>query len=200
LNQLTPQYGVNGLRVVDGSNLPFQVSSHLMSVLYGLAERASDLIKADNSGTTPTSSSSSSTPSPSASSSAGRVLHPNGDTSKCLEVVNGNFANGAAVAISDCTGSARQKWTFTNGNTAVQVAGQNFCLDATSASPGSGTKMKIWQCYSGLAAQSWNYASNVLKLQSANQCLDLTDGLKTNGNVVQVWQCYAGSANQQWTL
>ena len=29
-------YGVNGLRVVDGSILPFQVSSHLMSVLYGL--------------------------------------------------------------------------------------------------------------------------------------------------------------------
>ena len=29
-------YGVSGLRVVDGSILPFQVSSHLMSVLYGL--------------------------------------------------------------------------------------------------------------------------------------------------------------------
>ncbi|BEJ14502.1 hypothetical protein CspHIS471_0402690 [Cutaneotrichosporon sp. HIS471] len=44
-------YGVQGLRVVDGSNLPFQVSSHLMSVLYGLAERAAQLIAEDNAGT-----------------------------------------------------------------------------------------------------------------------------------------------------
>jgi choline dehydrogenase-like flavoprotein len=29
-------YGTTGLRVVDASILPFQVSSHLMSVLYGL--------------------------------------------------------------------------------------------------------------------------------------------------------------------
>lgn len=34
-------YGVTGLRVVDGSILPFQVSSHLMSVLYGLVSRTS---------------------------------------------------------------------------------------------------------------------------------------------------------------
>ncbi|KLT38640.1 alcohol oxidase, partial [Cutaneotrichosporon oleaginosum] len=40
-------YGVGGLRVVDGSNLPFQLSSHLMTVLYGLAERAAELIAAD---------------------------------------------------------------------------------------------------------------------------------------------------------
>ncbi|BEI83829.1 hypothetical protein CcaverHIS002_0404330 [Cutaneotrichosporon cavernicola] len=43
-------YGVQGLRVVDGSNLPFQVSSHLMTVLFGLAERAAQLIAEDNAG------------------------------------------------------------------------------------------------------------------------------------------------------
>lgn len=40
-------YGVNGLRVVDGSILPFQVSSHLMSVLYGLV-RASRCISSQH--------------------------------------------------------------------------------------------------------------------------------------------------------
>lgn len=40
-------YGVQGLRVLDASVLPFQVSSHLMTVLYGLAERAAQLIKQD---------------------------------------------------------------------------------------------------------------------------------------------------------
>lgn len=40
-------YGTQGLRVLDASVLPFQVSSHLMTVLYGLAERAAEVIKKD---------------------------------------------------------------------------------------------------------------------------------------------------------
>jgi len=45
------------------------------------------------------------------------------------------------------------------------------------------------QCYSGLAAQTWNYGSdNHIKLASANQCLDLTDGNKNPGNQVQTWE------------
>lgn len=46
-----------------------------------------------------------------------------------------------------------------------------------------------FQCYSGLAAQTWNYGSdNHIKLASANQCLDLTDGNKNPGNQVQIWE------------
>lgn len=40
-------HGTQGLRVLDASVLPFQVSSHLMTVLYGLAERVAELIKKD---------------------------------------------------------------------------------------------------------------------------------------------------------
>ncbi|GME24481.1 glucose oxidase [Neofusicoccum parvum] len=40
-------YGTANLRVVDASVLPFQVCGHLMSTLYAVAERASDMIKAD---------------------------------------------------------------------------------------------------------------------------------------------------------
>lgn len=40
-------HGTQRLRVLDASVLPFQVSSHLMTVLYGMAERAAQLIKAD---------------------------------------------------------------------------------------------------------------------------------------------------------
>lgn len=120
------QYGTTGLRVVDASLLPFQMSSHLMSVLYGLvryhvvsmrnpayayvtfqSERAAEIIKAAHSGPTPTSSSSSSSASStlsSASSSStappavtGMVIHPQLDTSKCLEVRGTSYSNGVLV-------------------------------------------------------------------------------------------------------
>ncbi|KAF7595279.1 hypothetical protein BBP40_006779 [Aspergillus hancockii] len=40
-------YGTSNVRVVDASVLPFQVCGHLVSTLYAVAERASDLIKED---------------------------------------------------------------------------------------------------------------------------------------------------------
>lgn len=38
-------YGTANVRVVDASVVPLQVSGHLTASLYGLAERASDIIK-----------------------------------------------------------------------------------------------------------------------------------------------------------
>jgi choline dehydrogenase-like flavoprotein len=38
-------YGTANVRVVDASVLPFQVCGHLVSTLYAVAERASDIIK-----------------------------------------------------------------------------------------------------------------------------------------------------------
>lgn len=40
-------YGTRNVRVVDASIIPFQVSGHLSSTVYAIAERAADMIKQD---------------------------------------------------------------------------------------------------------------------------------------------------------
>jgi choline dehydrogenase-like flavoprotein len=38
-------YGTDNVRVIDASVLPMQVSGHLTSILYAVAERAADIVK-----------------------------------------------------------------------------------------------------------------------------------------------------------
>ena len=79
--------------------------------------------------------------------------------------------------------------------------------------------MKIWQCYSGLAAQTWYYTDDnrialenqgtslailtaICRMTDATrigQCLDLTNGSSADGNVMQIWACTTNDSNQAWT-
>ncbi|KAJ3555392.1 hypothetical protein NM688_g2600 [Phlebia brevispora] len=136
----------------------------------------------------------------SSSGGGGVTIHPNGDESKCLDVSGANYANGTPVDIYDCNGTGAQQWVINSGTTAVQVAGTNYCLDAGD-SPADGTQMKIWECYSGIAAQTWYYTSDDrISLQNQGFCLDLTNGDETDGNVMQIWECTDDDTNQVWTL
>ncbi|KIK51386.1 carbohydrate-binding module family 13 protein [Collybiopsis luxurians FD-317 M1] len=130
----------------------------------------------------------------------GRAIHPNGDTSKCMDVAGANFENGTPVQIYDCNETNAQRWAISRESTKVQVAGTNFCLDAGST-PGDGVQMKIWQCYDNLAAQQWYFTDdNRVALEGKGQCLDLTNGNKANGNQLQTWSCGNGNLNQVWTV
>ncbi|KAF5376912.1 hypothetical protein D9615_007318 [Tricholomella constricta] len=128
------------------------------------------------------------------------VIHPNGDTTKCLDVRGAIFADGTPVQIYDCNDTVAQKWNISRAETTVQLNGTNFCLDAGS-NPASGVGMKIWTCYEGLPAQTWYYTDdNRIALLGQGQCLDLTNGVHVNSNQVQTWQCTDGNTNQVWTI
>ncbi|TFK65369.1 carbohydrate-binding module family 13 protein/putative endo-1,3-beta-glucanase, partial [Pluteus cervinus] len=128
------------------------------------------------------------------------ALKPGNSSNKCLDVRGAIFENGTPVQIYDCNGTGAQKWVIKNGETKVQLAGTNFCLDAGS-SPQNGVGLKIWQCYDNLPAQDWYYtADNRLALTNQGQCVDLPNGDSTNGVQVQIWKCTDNDNYQVWNF
>ncbi|MEU0437312.1 lectin [Streptomyces sp. NPDC006290] len=116
---------------------------------------------------------------------------------KCLDVAGGSSANGTAVQLYDCNGSAAQSWTVqTDGS--VRSLGK--CLDVTSGSTADGAKVQLYDC-NGTAAQQWSYnsATGDVVNTAANKCLDVTDNSSANGARAQIWSC-TGAANQKWHL
>ncbi|KAJ8514796.1 hypothetical protein ONZ45_g7693 [Pleurotus djamor] len=127
------------------------------------------------------------------------VLHPNGNTAKCLEVKGTSYSNGTPVELNDCNGKANQMWAFSPGTTQVHLADTDWCLDAGN-DPADGVQMKIWQCYQNLPAQTWYYTDdNRLAVKDKGECLDLEGGKTFNGNLVQTWKCTDNNINQVWT-
>jgi len=145
----------------------------------------------------PSSAASTTTPTPPKPTAV--KIHPHGVSKTCLNVAGGVRANGTAVQINDCNGSAAQNWIINPGSTQVRLNGTDFCLDAGSK-PGNGVPMKIWTCFDNLPAQTWFYTGDLrIALQNQGQCLDLTSGSLVPGNRVQTWQCTTGNTNQVWT-
>ncbi|KAJ3552675.1 hypothetical protein NM688_g4026 [Phlebia brevispora] len=64
--------------------------------------------------------------------------------------------------------------------TSTTAMAPNFCLDA-GTTPGDGTQMKIWQCYSGLAAQTW-YLTDDNRISLENQGLSQPSPASFNAN------------------
>ncbi|AHH95574.1 ricin-type beta-trefoil lectin domain protein [Kutzneria albida] len=115
-----------------------------------------------------------------------------GVAGKCVDVAGGSSANGTAVQLYDCNGSAAQQWTV-SGNT-VQALGK--CLDVANASSVNGAQVQLYDC-NGTAAQQWTASGGGLR--ALGKCLDATGNSSANGTRLQLWDC-TGSANQTWTL
>ncbi|MEW1830827.1 family 16 glycosylhydrolase [Streptomyces sp. NPDC088196] len=115
---------------------------------------------------------------------------------KCVDVNGASSANGTAVQLYDCNGSAAQQWTVGSDGT-IRALGK--CLDVNAGGTADGTKVQLYDC-NGSAAQQWVVSSaNDIVNPQANKCLDVTGNTSANGTPLQIWTC-SGGANQKWTV
>lgn len=116
---------------------------------------------------------------------------------RCVDVAGADPANGTAVQLYDCNGTAAQTWTVGNSDSSIRALGK--CLDVTAASTTNGAKIQLYDC-NGTGAQKWTAASGGALVNTASgKCLDVTDRSSANGARLQIWTC-GGTTNQQWTL
>ncbi|MER5759916.1 lectin [Streptomyces sp. NPDC002082] len=115
---------------------------------------------------------------------------------KCVDVAGAGTANGTAVQLYDCNGTAAQRWSVGTDGT-VRALGK--CLDVASGGTADGTPVQLWEC-NGSAAQRWAVpaAQDIVNPQ-ANKCLDASGGSSANGTRLQIWTC-TGAANQKWKV
>jgi hypothetical protein len=114
---------------------------------------------------------------------------------KCVDVAGASSANGAAVQLYDCNGTAAQTWTVASDGS-LKALGK--CMDVTAAGTANGTQIQLYDC-NGTAAQKWTASNGELVNSGSGKCLDATGPSSANGTRLQIWTC-AGSANQTWTL
>ncbi|WP_107422215.1 ricin-type beta-trefoil lectin domain protein [Streptomyces lushanensis] len=114
---------------------------------------------------------------------------------KCVDVAGANPANGTAVQLYDCNGSAAQQWDVASDGS-IRALGK--CLDVKGNSTANGAQLQIWDC-AGTPNQKWSVsaARDIVNTQ-ADKCLDVTGNTSANGTRLQIWTC-TGAANQKWT-
>lgn len=115
---------------------------------------------------------------------------------KCVDVAGGSSANGTAVQLFDCNGTAAQRWSVTDEGT-VEALGK--CLDVTGGGTANGTPVQLYEC-NGTGAQQWRAgAGGTLRNPQSGRCLDAAGGSSANGTRLVIFDCHGG-ASQRWQL
>jgi streptogrisin C len=117
-----------------------------------------------------------------------------GYVGKCVDVPNGNPADGTQLQLYTCNGTSAQDWTFAPDGS---LRGMGMCMDVAWGSTADGAKVQVAYC-SGNPAQQWVLsAAGDLVNPQANKCLDVTAWNSADGAPLQTWTC-TGGANQKW--
>jgi chitinase len=114
---------------------------------------------------------------------------------KCADVAGGNSANGTAIDLYTCNGTAAQQWQVASDGT-LRALGK--CMDVAAAGTANGTVVDLYDC-NGTGAQQWTRSGATLVNPASGKCLDVTGPSSADGTHLQIWTCGTGT-NQQWTL
>ncbi|GAA0997604.1 hypothetical protein GCM10009555_095420 [Acrocarpospora macrocephala] len=129
-------------------------------------------------------------------SQPGRTGPITGVGGKCVDVAGAGTANGTAVDLYDCNGTAAQRWTVGTDGT-IRALGK--CLDVTGQGTANGTPIQIWDC-NGSGAQQWqSLGTGQLRNPQSGRVLDVPGGSTANGTRLQIWDANS-NAWQRWTL
>lgn len=119
-----------------------------------------------------------------------------GISGKCVDVTNGNSANGTPLQLYTCNGTPAQTWSVPGDGT-VRAFGK--CMDVRGGATTALTVVQLYQC-NGTPAQQWIHrADSTLQNTKSGMCLDAEGGGSTNGTRLIIWPCHSG-ANQKWNL
>ncbi|WP_052357379.1 ricin-type beta-trefoil lectin domain protein [Actinomadura welshii] len=125
--------------------------------------------------------------------SAGQVT---GLAGKCMDVAGAATANGTAVQLHTCNGTAAQRWSRGADGT-LKALGK--CLDVAGPSAADGAQTHLWDCHGG-SSQQWTYTpGRDLVNAYSGKCLDVTGNSSADATRLQIWTC-TGGANQKWTV
>jgi glucosylceramidase len=115
---------------------------------------------------------------------------------KCVDVAGASSADGTAVQLYSCNGSAAQQWSRPGDGT-LRALGK--CLDIKDRGTADGSQLQLWSCAGG-ANQQWTYtAGRDLVSPATGKCVDVTGNTSADGTRLQIWTC-TGAANQKWNL
>ncbi len=115
---------------------------------------------------------------------------------KCVDVAGGNAADGTAVQLYTCNGTAAQSWTTGSSDGTVRALGK--CLDVAGQGTANGTKIQLWDC-NGQTNQKWTSNGAHLVSAASGRCLDVTGQNSADATRLQIWDCN-GQTNQNWVL
>ncbi|MFI9009791.1 ricin-type beta-trefoil lectin domain protein [Actinosynnema sp. NPDC053489] len=115
---------------------------------------------------------------------------------KCVDVAGASSADGTAVQLYSCNGTAAQQWSRPGDGT-LRALGK--CLDIKDRGTADGAQLQLWSCAGG-ANQQWTHTSGRdLVNPATGKCVDVTDNNSADGTRLQIWTC-TGAANQKWTI
>jgi hypothetical protein len=118
----------------------------------------------------------------------------------CLDIPNGNIANGQTVQIYNCNGGWNQQWrTFPDG-TIRPAWNIGYCIDVPWGWNGQGNVLQLWQCWGGVNQQfRFDNSGAIVFNVAGGNCLNVQGGTPTPGSAVQLYPCNNG-ANELWHL